>query len=51
LLALSEKGLKVFHTLNGASNDQVDTLISPLATTKQKELVMHMQQIMQILNG
>src|SRR5689334_5691044 len=51
LLALSEKGLQVFHTLNRASNDQVDTLISPLAISKQKELVKHMQEIMEILNG
>lgn len=51
LLALSEKGLKVFHTLNRASNEQVDALIAPLAIAKQKELVMHMQAIMQILNG
>jgi DNA-binding MarR family transcriptional regulator len=51
LLALSEKGLKVFHNLNRASNNQVDALISPLAITKQKELIMHMQEIMQILNG
>jgi DNA-binding MarR family transcriptional regulator len=43
LLALSEKGLKVFHTLNRASNDQVDALITPLAIARQKELVMHMQ--------
>jgi DNA-binding MarR family transcriptional regulator len=51
LLALSEKGLKVFHTLNQASNDQVDALLTPLSITRQKELVMHMQEIMQILNG
>ncbi len=51
LLALSEKGLKVFHNLNRASNDQVDALIAPLAITKQKELVMHMQEIMQLLSG
>lgn len=51
LLSLSAKGLKVFHTLNSASNDQIETLLQPLTPARQNELVHHMQAIMQILKN
>lgn len=49
LISLTEKGLKVFKTLNKASDEQIDELISALPASKQKELVTHMKSIMEIL--
>jgi DNA-binding MarR family transcriptional regulator len=51
LLALSEKGLKVFFVLNQASNDQIEVLIKPLPLSTQRELVAHMRAIRHILEG
>ncbi len=49
LISLTEEGLKVFKTLNKASNEQIDTMISTLPVRKQQELVAHMKSIMDIL--
>lgn len=49
LISLTEKGLKVFKTLNKASDEQIDELISDLPVRKQEELVNHMKSIMDIL--
>lgn len=51
LISLTEKGLKVFKTLNKASDDQIDELIGTLSARKQQELVNHMKSIMEILQN
>ncbi|UPK68557.1 MarR family winged helix-turn-helix transcriptional regulator [Chitinophaga filiformis] len=49
LISLTEKGLKVFKTLNKASDEQIDGLISNLSAGRQQELVDHMKAIQEIL--
>jgi len=49
LISLTEKGMKVFKTLNKASDEQIDGLISKLPAKKQQELVNHMKAIQDIL--
>lgn len=49
LISLTEKGLKVFNTLNKASDEQIDGLIGDLTVRRQQELVNHMKAIQEIL--
>ncbi|PSL32182.1 MarR family winged helix-turn-helix transcriptional regulator [Chitinophaga ginsengisoli] len=49
LISLTEEGLKVFKTLNKASDEQIDGLISSLSPRKLEQLVNHMQAIQEIL--
>lgn len=48
-IVLTVKGLKIFHELNDASNDQIDMLIDQLPLSSQQQLVEHMKGIMLIL--
>jgi DNA-binding MarR family transcriptional regulator len=49
LISLTEEGMKVFKTLNKASDEQIDELISNLSPRKQEQLVNHMKAIQDIL--
>lgn len=49
MVSLTAKGGKLFAALNEASNQQINTLITPLAPGQQQELVHHMNAIMHLL--
>jgi len=49
LLSLTEDGLKVFHKLDNASNEQISTLITSMPLPQLNDLVKHMNAIMTLL--
>jgi DNA-binding MarR family transcriptional regulator len=49
LLSLTEEGLKIFHTLNNASDEQINTLITSLPLAQLNDLVKHMNAITDLL--
>jgi DNA-binding MarR family transcriptional regulator len=49
LISLTGKGVKVFNSLNDASNQQIDSLIGSFPEQQLNDLVQHMNAIMAIL--
>jgi len=48
-LSLTADGLKIFHQLDNASNQQIRSLISNMPLAKLNDLVKHMYSIMDLL--
>jgi len=48
-LSLTADGLKIFHQLDNASNQQIGSLISNMPLAKLNDLVKHMYSIMDLL--
>lgn len=48
-LSLTADGLKIFHQLDNASNQQIGSLISNMPLAKLNDLVKHMYSIMNLL--
>ena len=48
-LSLTADGLKIFHQLDNASNQQIRSLISNMPLAKLNDLVKHMYSIMNLL--
>jgi DNA-binding MarR family transcriptional regulator len=51
LLSLTDKGMRIFDTLNKASDAQIGGLLQPLSETQRGQLVGHLQAVMQLLNS
>jgi DNA-binding MarR family transcriptional regulator len=51
LLSLTEKGMRIFGTLNQASDAQIGRLLQPLSEAQRNQLVGHLQAVMQLLHA